>query len=619
MPSLGSVIARAVVKGSGDILDFDQVQKAISGGIDSTFLTGDKPISSVQQGYMAQVAEDSAAGRLRDPDPAIPDAERIKGDIEGILDMRGISRVVEKYRFNNAPETKNVDEVDEVVVNMIEDYMGVQPKSELVSRQHKRFLAEQIVLGMRGGKFLESILPKGSRALKFPTKGDDLDIMVDRTIRKADDEAGESDFNLDRQEALEKFIENSVVPHPVYRAISFNPEYDWDSRFAMRNEVAPHYGTEGQANYIALSAVTGKKPEDFLEVSSNISMPDGAKYLYKEELEKIYEINAKARSLGWNPDKYDPDESTLLQLVQDGKLPELESRPMLEALLNMKSSDQPPTIFKGYLSIKNPLDLDDGTWTVDDMFHASPINPLKDQKSVMMDIVYAIAGQTGKNEVDIIRSPKFQELRESVDKTRDFVDFLSEDIDPFDREFNQFDMVGQIYLDLQRASVNEKFVDFIESFGFDGIRYVNKIEPSYVDDFELDAYSYIPFRPEQFKSFGALRFDEADPRMFAAEGGSITRRYAVAKGGKIDKKKMACNSPKRTPGHPKKSHVVKACEGGKEKIIRFGEQGAKTAGKPKAGESARMKAKRKSFKARHARNIKRGKMSAAYWADKVKW
>ncbi len=54
-------------------------------------------------------------------------------------------------------------------------------------------------------------------------------------------------------------------------------------------------------------------------------------------------------------------------------------------------------------------------------------------------------------------------------------------------------------------------------------------------------------------------------------------------------------------------------------MIRFGEQGAKTAGKPKAGESAKMKAKRKSFKARHGKNIARGKLSAAYWADKVKW
>ena len=79
------------------------------------------------------------------------------------------------------------------------------------------------------------------------------------------------------------------------------------------------------------------------------------------------------------------------------------------------------------------------------------------------------------------------------------------------------------------------------------------------------------------------------------------------------------NKPKRTPNHPTKSHVVLAKEGDKTKLIRFGEQGAKTAGKPKKGESAAMKKKRDSFKARHARNIKRGKMSAAYWADKVKW
>jgi len=88
---------------------------------------------------------------------------------------------------------------------------------------------------------------------------------------------------------------------------------------------------------------------------------------------------------------------------------------------------------------------------------------------------------------------------------------------------------------------------------------------------------------------------------------------------RVDKGKMACNKPKRTPSHPKKSHVVKACEGGKEKVIRFGEQGASTAGKPKKGESAKMKAKRKSFKSRHGKNIAKGKMSAAYWSDRVKW
>jgi hypothetical protein len=79
------------------------------------------------------------------------------------------------------------------------------------------------------------------------------------------------------------------------------------------------------------------------------------------------------------------------------------------------------------------------------------------------------------------------------------------------------------------------------------------------------------------------------------------------------------NKPKRTPGHPKKSHVVVAKVGDKIKTIRFGEQGAKTAGKPKAGESDKMKKKRASFKARHGKNIAKGKMSAAYWADKAKW
>ena len=79
------------------------------------------------------------------------------------------------------------------------------------------------------------------------------------------------------------------------------------------------------------------------------------------------------------------------------------------------------------------------------------------------------------------------------------------------------------------------------------------------------------------------------------------------------------NKPKRTPSHPKKSHIVVAKEGSLIKTIRFGEQGAKTAGKPKAGESEAMKKKRASFKARHAKNIRKGKLSAAYWADKVKW
>jgi len=78
------------------------------------------------------------------------------------------------------------------------------------------------------------------------------------------------------------------------------------------------------------------------------------------------------------------------------------------------------------------------------------------------------------------------------------------------------------------------------------------------------------------------------------------------------------NKPKRTPNHPKKSHIVVAKEGNKVKTIRFGQQGVKGSPKKK-GESEAYRKRRKSFQARHARNIAKGKLSAAYWANRVKW
>jgi len=101
-------------------------------------------------------------------------------------------------------------------------------------------------------------------------------------------------------------------------------------------------------------------------------------------------------------------------------------------------------------------------------------------------------------------------------------------------------------------------------------------------------------------------------------------RLPLKKGGKADGRLKRAgvsgyNKPKRTPNHPTKSHIVVAKSGSTIKTIRFGQQGAKTAGKPKAGESRKTKMKRKSFKARHAKNIAQGVLSAAYWANKVKW
>lgn len=111
-----------------------------------------------------------------------------------------------------------------------------------------------------------------------------------------------------------------------------------------------------------------------------------------------------------------------------------------------------------------------------------------------------------------------------------------------------------------------------------------------------------------------FRLDYAERREAMAIGYPQQSSYS-------DKESMPCNKPV-ADSHNGKSHKVKACGDGlpKEgKLIRFGQAGASTAGKPKEGESDRMKAKRASFKARHGANIAKGKSSAAYWADRVKW
>ena len=136
----------------------------------------------------------------------------------------------------------------------------------------------------------------------------------------------------------------------------------------------------------------------------------------------------------------------------------------------------------------------------------------------------------------------------------------------------------------------------------------------------LSDSEYAATSAKKRKDKAAGKQHSAQPKKIAED----TAKFRMAKGGKADGRLKRAgvsgyNQPKRTPNHPTKSHIVVAKSGSTIKTIRFGQQGAKTAGKPKAGESAKMKAKRKSFKARHAKNIAKGKLSAAYWADKVKW
>jgi len=153
--------------------------------------------------------------------------------------------------------------------------------------------------------------------------------------------------------------------------------------------------------------------------------------------------------------------------------------------------------------------------------------------------------------------------------------------------------------------------------GKTGERYLPKDARNALSDSE-----YASTTAKKRKDTAAGKQHSTQPKKIADKTSNYRDKYA--KGGKTDGRLKRAgvsgyNKPKRTPNHPKKSHIVVAKSGNTIKTIRFGEQGASTAGKPKAGESKRMKAKRKSFKARHRKNIARGVLSAAYWANKVKW
>ena len=130
----------------------------------------------------------------------------------------------------------------------------------------------------------------------------------------------------------------------------------------------------------------------------------------------------------------------------------------------------------------------------------------------------------------------------------------------------------------------------------------------------------------------AKRKDKAAGKQHSPQPKKIAKKTAnyrddFKKGGKSKKKKVdgrlkragvsGYNRPKRTPNHPTKSHIVVAKSGSTIKTIRFGQQGVSGAGKSPKSKSE--KARRRSFKARHAKNIAKGVLSAAYWANKVKW
>tara|TARA_B100001939_G_scaffold265163_1_gene232430 strand:- start:92 stop:2818 length:2727 start_codon:yes stop_codon:yes gene_type:complete len=821
-----------------------------------------------------------------------PDYE-IAGKIEKMVDadLQGSTYNVYKSQFNSLDEAEDFDpEVDRSLYNYLSARLSKAENNRLLSEAGREKVLTRTIATLKG-------MPEYKNLRESMPDFDDLSTQMKKLPAQLEN----------REKALEDFLADSVEKRPQYRGVSSLQDTEWDARFWMTNEIGPHVGTLGQANYFGLKALVddnefGKhmalfsmgiegnkfgetferagiyiKPEDFnkiydltLQVNSYLDdflrdleldpndlksytklsiaetgeiddfVPKAEEVVQKDVKGKVmFRSRGKQPLTGWE----EIVEAVATQYLgmekgnttRDNLLLEHEVKAVAKLLGQMRgwgdnvygSNVRPATIQKGYVNVKNPLKIgNDGVWKIETLFNAGDLleESIWDNGGIDM-FLDAMAVQLNTSRESISKSIPFKKLNEKAQMlSRESKDIEVSSIPQFEQSQA---------LSMEIAGLHQEFRKFVESYGFDSIQYINQVEPSFTTD--ADNYSYILFKPEQWKAVSARRFDPNDKRFGAAEGGvigffsrlmsdqdevqrptsrvvqrgdtlekisretgvsvndlqkfnniedpnriavgqsirfeppveknqvvsnlasylnpfasdkterdydtrvvgelkkaaknaissgrmnieyedyrganvrgqasnpkqrakdSFIRRAALgqlnpteeaafsvggaqilvedgkvfatdiydfseipfdkvkdvysgarylagkipgkefrskillgtteefglregrAKGGKIDKKKMKCNKPKRTPNHPKKSHVVKACKDGKEKIIRFGEQGAKTAGKPKAGESKRMKAKRKSFKARHRKNIKRGNMSAAYWADKVKW
>ena len=945
--ALTKIITKGIVAGADNLFDEAKVADKIKSTVEDleakVFFNPDVDVEAPElKEYIEKYAQFySKSGGSSRIDPELEDMVLendpdylIAGKIEKMIDadLQGSTYNVYKSQFNPADEAEDYDpEADRALYNYLSMRLSKAENNLLLSEAGREKVLTRAIATLKG-------MPEYKNLRESMPDFDDLSTQMKKLPAQLEN----------REKALEDFLADSVEKRPQYRGVSSLQDTEWDARFWMTNEIGPHVGTLGQANYFGLKALVddnefGKHMALFsMGIEANKlgeTFERAGLYIKPEDFNKIYDLTLQVNSYlddflrDLELDPNDLKAYTKLSIAETGQLDNFDTRPeeitavgrrrigekpltgweeIVESVatqyLGMETGNttrdklllkhevkaiakllgqmrgwgdnvygsnvRPASIQKGYVNVKNPLKIgNDGVWKIETLFNAGDLlkESIWDNGGIDM-FLDAMAVQLNTTRESISKSISFKKLNQKAQ-------MLSEASRGIEiSSIPQFEQSQALSMEI--AGLHQEFRKFLESYGFDSIRYINQVEPSFTTD--ADNYSYILFKPEQWKAVSARRFDPNDKRFGAAEGGvigffsrlmsdqdeverptsrvvqrgdtlekisretgvsindlqkfndikdpnriavgqsirfepppnkmqtfmsdlgqSITdakdrliaetvpinirafvgdlvgddskiteknlsaeergalrkivlrnqaqnkpiieygdyktgpekykdvsgsasnidvvsktakspeyalkttlgqakiitdkdgntividrynfndakddfkfnefmkdvvkagmsgyaqarnlgryfgsgqgegaeveinlgrlnpqerktlamitgneERIQSAKGGKIDKKKMACNKPRRTPSHPKKSHVVKACEGGKEKIIRFGEQGAKTAGKPKAGESARMKAKRKSFKARHARNIQRGKMSADYWADKVKW
>lgn len=482
--SLASVFAKTIVKASDNVFDAQKVNAQIKGPV-ATINEAVPFTSNDQVEYAQKVVRSLITGES----PKFSNKEKgldPDGAIYNSLDEMLVGQLPElRYAryYKVADKEVELEEADQAVVEYYRDIISAKKEARLLSETAIQTAAENVVKNIKA-------LPEYKR------------FVTARMPKKVDAEDDPITSITNRDVAEKEFLRDSLETDYVYRATDLGADREYDLRFPFPAEISTHVGGDmGQANFIAIQKIFGDDARDIVLADAKFvtgadadGFPIKKRVVPEKSLNKFFAMRQAFTRMGWSPTELDLDKETFDGIARTLQLNEVEEMAMLRSATSFNNV----VLNKGRVNIQNPLDLKDQGWTPDE-FNADPELWIK-----------AIANQTGFTEKELLRDPAYLDLKSEIKGSSNYVQGLING--------NTINFLTDSLEGLRSAQLSLKIKDWLESYGFDSIRYINSFEPSVP---EGSGYSYVLFQPEQFKSATAVRFDPTDPRFTAAEGGAI--------------------------------------------------------------------------------------------------
>jgi LysM repeat protein len=482
--SLASVFAKTIVKASDNVFDAQKVSTQIKAPVarinEAVPFTSNDQVEYAQKVVRSLITGESPKFSNKekglDPDGAIYNSldEMLVGQLPEL-------RYARYYKV--ADKKVELEEADQAVVEYYRDIISAKKEARLLSETAIQTAAENVVKNIKAlpeyKRFVTARMPK-----KVDAKDDPITSITNRDV------------------AEQEFLRDSLETDYVYRATDLGADREYDLRFPFPAEISTHVGGDmGQANFIAIQKIFGDDARDIVLADAKFvtgadadGFPIKKRVVPEKSLNKFFAMRQEFTRRGWSPTELDLDKETFDDIARTLQLNEVEEMAMLRSATSFNNV----VLNKGRVNIQNPLDLKDQGWTPDE-FNADPELWIK-----------AIANQTGFTEKELLRDPAYLDLKSEIKESSNYVQGLING--------NTINFLTDSLEGLRSAQLSLKIKDWLESYGFDSIRYINSFEPSVP---EGSGYSYVLFQPEQFKSATAVRFDPTDPRFTAAEGGVI--------------------------------------------------------------------------------------------------